>query len=125
MRWPRLRLRTLMLLMAAATLMLWGATLGWRSYGCYLRARELATHAEGWHQIAARGGSLAHFADECASYYAPLAAKYRRAMWRPWLPIEPDPHAPGYDAWVEQERRASGGARPGPGAAATDRGLSP
>src|SRR5947209_1809710 len=27
-------------------------------------------------------------------------------MWRPWIPLAPDPHAPGFDQWLEQERRA-------------------
>ncbi len=29
-------------------------------------------------------------------------------MWRPWIPVAPDLHAPGYDQWVEQQRRAKG-----------------
>ncbi|HZW34452.1 MAG TPA: hypothetical protein VFF52_27255, partial [Isosphaeraceae bacterium] len=45
---------------------------------------------------------------ERADYFAQLAEKYRRAMWRPWMPVAPDPHAPGYDQWIEQERRAKG-----------------
>src|SRR5438270_48941 len=35
-------------------------------------------------------------------------------MWRPWMPVAPDPPAPGYDRWVEQERRAKGVAAAGP-----------
>jgi hypothetical protein len=34
-----------------------------------------------------------------------LAEKYRRAMWRPWQPVAPDPLAPGVEAYLEQERQ--------------------
>ncbi len=53
------------------------------------------------------------YGPQIAEYYAPLAEKYRRAMWRPWMPVAPDPHAPGFDRWLEQERKAKEVA-PGP-----------
>jgi hypothetical protein len=56
--------------------------------------------------IASQGGADAKFAAECTEYFVHLAGKYRRAMWRPWLPVAPDPHAPGFDLWLEQELRA-------------------
>jgi hypothetical protein len=49
-----------------------------------------------------QGSGWAQFGSQCADYYAQLAQKYRRAMWRPWMPVAPDPHAPGFDQWKEQ-----------------------
>ncbi len=80
--------------------------MGSRSYDYFRLAREYSAHENGWREIAARGRWDAKFASECAEYYTQLARKYRRAMWRPWVPVDPDKHAPGYDQWVEQEKRA-------------------
>jgi hypothetical protein len=112
MRTPRFRVRTLMLAVGVTALLVWGAMMGTRSYDSYRLAREYSTRERGWREIAARrlqlkddpGGE--EFRSQCVQYFARLAAKYRRAMWRPWMPVAPDPHAPGYDLWVEQERRA-------------------
>lgn len=106
MRRPNFRVRTLMAAVVVAALLLWGATMGARSFRSYRLAREYEENERGWREIAARGRWDVNFAEECAEYYAPLARKHRRAMWRPWLPVAPDPHAPGYDLWVERERRA-------------------
>ena len=77
---------------------------GWCAY--YRRARDFGTQERGWRAIAARGGGDAKFATECTDYFTQLAGKYRLAMWRPWLPVAPDPHAPGFDLWLDQEMRA-------------------
>lgn len=106
MRPPRLRVRTLMLAMAVVTLLVWGATMGFRSYDYSRRARYYAEQEHGWRDSAVTSGLRPEFSAECAEYFAKLTRKYRRAMWRPWLPVAPDPHAPGYDLWLEQERRA-------------------
>ena len=106
MRMPHFRVRTLMLAVVAAALLLWGAMMAVRSFDYYRRAREYGTQEQGWRRIADRGGGDARFASECTEYFALLAGKYRRAMWRPWMPVGPDPHAPGFDLWLEQERRA-------------------
>ena len=106
MRLPRFRVRTLMVVVGVVALFIWGAMMGSRSYVYFRLAREYGANARGWREIAARGRWDASFASECAEYFTPLARKYRRAMWRPWMPVAPDPHAPGYDQWVEQERRA-------------------
>jgi hypothetical protein len=99
MRLPRfrVRVRTLMLAVAVVALLVWGAMMGTQSYDYYRRAREYGANERGWREIAARkrGSSMARFASECAEYFAPLARKYRRAMWRPWMPVAPDPPAPG------------------------------
>jgi hypothetical protein len=110
MRLPRFRVRTLLVLVAAVAVLIWGSLTGLRSYGYYRRASFFASQEYGWRQIAARGRSDVNFASECAEYFARLTRKYRRATWRPWMPVAPDPHAPGYDQWLEQERQAKAAA---------------
>lgn len=106
MRLPRFRVRTLMIAVIVVALLLWASILGTRSFVDYTLASQYASHARGWRQIASRGRWDAQFASDCAQYFTRLALKYRRAMWRPWLPVAPDPHAPGFDQWQEQQRRA-------------------
>jgi hypothetical protein len=106
MRPPRFRVRTLLVLVAAVAVLLWGSMMGVRSFGYHRLAKEYGSNERGWREIAARGRWDAKFASECAEYFALLTRKYRRAMWHPWTPVSPDPHAPGYDQMVEQERRA-------------------
>jgi hypothetical protein len=106
MRLPRFRVRTLMIAVSVAALLVWGAMMGTRSYDYYRRAREYGVQERGWRESAAEGRFRVEFCLQCVDYFAQLSRKYRRAMWRPWLPVAPDPHAPGYDQWVEQERRA-------------------
>lgn len=118
MRLPRFHVQTLMIAVGVTALVIWGAMMTAHSYDYYRRAREYAANEHGWREIAAGDPGSAQFSLECAEYFAQLAAKYRRAMWRPWTPVAPDAHAPGYDQWVEQERRnkaaASDRAPPGP-----------
>ena len=106
MRTMRFRVRTLMAAVGVVALLIWGAMMGSRSYDYYKRARFYGSQEYGWRQSAARGRFGADFSSECAEYFAQLTRKYRRAMWRPWVPVAPDPHAPGFDQWMEQERRA-------------------
>jgi hypothetical protein len=106
MRLPHFRVRTLMLAVGVVALLIWGGMTGTRSYVYYTLAREYGANERGWRKTAARDRGWAKFGSECAEYYAQLARKYRRAMWRPWMPVAPDPHAPGFDQWIEQERRA-------------------
>src|SRR3954453_290965 len=107
MRRPRFRVRTLLVLVAAVAVLIWGSMMGTRSFDYYRRASEYGANERGWRAIADRhdqpGGR--EFRIKCVEYYAQLAGKYRHAMWRPWVPVAPDPHAPGYDLWLEQERR--------------------
>jgi hypothetical protein len=108
MRLPRMTTRRLMVLVAIVASLVWGAMMGVRSYDCYRIARYFGDQERGWRIIASRkeDPKQAQFHSECIQYCAMLSAKYRLAMWRPWLPVAPDPHAPGYDQWLEQERRA-------------------
>lgn len=106
MRLLRCRVRTMMLVVAAVAVLIWGSMMGARSLTYYRLAREYGANERGWRESAARGRFRPGFSTECAEYFARLNRKYRRAMWRPWMPVASDPHAPGYDQWVEQERRA-------------------
>ncbi len=114
MRLPLFRVRALMIAVGVVALLIWGAMMGTRSYDYYRLARYYSSQERAWREGAARARgnpSLARtlaavYGLQNAEYYAPLAEKYRRAMWRPWMPVAPDPHAPGYDQWIEQESRA-------------------
>jgi hypothetical protein len=109
MRQPIFRVRKLMPAVGLAALLVWIAVMGMRSYAAYNRAAGYSNRARGMGEISTRRSAdprMAEFHSWSAKYYAQLAAKHRRAMWRPWLTVAPDPHAPGYDLWVEQERHA-------------------
>jgi hypothetical protein len=114
MRLPRFRVRTQMVIVALVALLIWGAMMGSRSYDYYRRAAEYGFNERGWRETAARRREWAQFGSQCAEYYAQLAEKYRRAMWRPWMPLAPDPHAPGWDAYQEQEQRLRSALEPVP-----------
>jgi hypothetical protein len=115
MRVPRLRVRTLMLAVGVVALLIWGAMMGLRSYVYYQRARVFRTQERPWREHAARDRAIptrtrsvaAIHGPRIAEYYAPLARKYRRAAWRPWMPVAPDPPAPGYEEYVRQNRLRS------------------
>src|SRR5262249_14849430 len=94
MRPPRFRVRTLMVVVGVVASLVWGAMMGSRSYDYSRRAREYGASERGWREIAARDRGWARFGAQCAEYYAQLARKYRRAVWRPWMPVAPDPPAP-------------------------------
>jgi hypothetical protein len=95
-----------MIIVGVVALLIWGGMLGFQSFDYYRRAKQYGEQARGWREIASRGRWDTKFASECAEYFTLLTRKYRRAMWHPWMPVAPDPHAPGYDRWEEQERRA-------------------
>jgi hypothetical protein len=108
MRLPRFSVRTLLIAVSMVALLIWGTMMGSRSYTFYRLATEYGANERGWREIASRNHQLEHsqFQSECVQYFALLAVKYRRAMWHPWSPVDPDPHAPGFDDWLEQESRA-------------------
>ena len=105
MRTLRFRVRTLMAAVGVVALLIWGAMMGSRSYDSRRRTREYGAHKRGWRR-SAQGRWDARFASECGESYAQSAGKYRRAMWRPWMPVAPDPHAAGFDRRKGQESRA-------------------
>src|SRR5205823_916959 len=76
----------------------WASPMGLRSYEYYRRARIYSIQERTWREnaqrdlrqgdtrtVAARRGL------QIADYYAPLVRKYRRAMWRPWIPVDYEP----------------------------------
>jgi hypothetical protein len=90
-----------MVAVGIVALLVWGAMMGTRSYHYGMRARIYGTQERLWREIAKRDldrGSTrtiaARWGLQIAAYYAPLARKYRRAMWRPWMTVAPDPPAP-------------------------------
>jgi hypothetical protein len=85
--------------------LVWVAMMGLRSYIYHRLASNYSLAERVWRESTARGDWRPEVGSECADYCALLAGKYRRAMWRPWVPIAPDPPAPGAEAYLEQERR--------------------
>jgi hypothetical protein len=106
MRLPSFRVRTLMLTVGVVGMLLWGGMMGTRAYVYFRLAREYGAYERGWRYMAARDRAnparartvSAVWGVQTADYYAPLARKYRRAMWCPWIPVEPDPPAPTFGA---------------------------
>ena len=95
-----------------AAVLVWGAMMGSRSYDYAWRARVYGTNERGWREIAARHRGWTQFGSQCADYYAELRRKYRRAMWRPWMPVAPDPLAPGVrEAGILQGQLPNPGAK--------------
>ena len=85
---------------AIVAVLVWGSMISSRSKFNYYRLTSFYhSHEYGWRQIAARKNSLSDFHSQCIEYFAQLTRKYRRAMWHPWEPVAPDPHAPGFDQW--------------------------
>jgi hypothetical protein len=102
MRLPRFRVRTLMIAVGVVALLIWGAMMGTRSFVYYRLARTYGTYERQWREMAVRDRGIptrarsvhVKWGPQIAEYYAPLAQKYRRAMWRPWMPVAPDPPWP-------------------------------
>jgi hypothetical protein len=90
-----------MAVVAVLAVLVWGAMMGLQSYHYYERASLYDRWERQWREIAARdlarGATRsigARWGLQIADYYAPLARKYRRGMWRPWRPVDPDPPPP-------------------------------
>jgi hypothetical protein len=96
----RYRARTQIAAAALAAMVMCGAVMGPRSYEHYRRAMEYGTQERWWRKIAASNNGWADFGAQCAKHYADLAQKYRQAMWRPWMPVIPDPAVPGHPGVV-------------------------
>ncbi|HEU5117198.1 MAG TPA: hypothetical protein VFT74_11080 [Isosphaeraceae bacterium] len=101
----RFRLRSLMAAIAVVAVLVWGSLMGWRSCNYYQLANFYGSQEYGWRRTATRGHFPPDFYAQCVEYFAQLTRKYRRAMWHPWERVAPDPHAPGFDQWQEQEER--------------------
>jgi hypothetical protein len=102
MRLPHFRVRTLMLAVGIVALLIWGAMMATRTYVYYRLAREYGLQERLWREHAVRDRGNPASARSVAAVWglgiaedrATLARKYRRAMWRPWAPVAPDPPAP-------------------------------
>ena len=98
MRLPRLRVRTYMLLVGVMALLVWTGMTGLRWYDYSRRARIYSIQERHYRQNAQRDIAQgktrtidARWGLRIADYYASLVRKYRRAMWRPWVPVEFEP----------------------------------
>lgn len=99
MRVSRFRVRTLMLAVGVVALLISGAMMGMRSYIHYTLASTYDFQAHHWRDNALRdlqNPATARSVEavsglQIAEDQAQLARKHRRAMWRPWSPVAPDP----------------------------------
>jgi hypothetical protein len=93
-----------MFTIALVAFLLWGARMSVRSIIYFRLARDYGTYERQWREMSARDRAMpdrktsisAVWGEDIAAFYAPLARKYRQAMWRPWVPVEPDPPAPTF-----------------------------
>src|SRR5438309_1402007 len=95
MRLPRLSVRTCMLLVGVAALLVWGAMMGRLSFLHDQRARTYSSQERSWREMARRalrqGDTRSIEATtglQTADYYGRLARKYRRSAWRPWAGVD-------------------------------------
>ena len=94
--------------MAAVGLMavlVWAAMMGFRSFVHYSLASSYSFQERGWRKEAAEGRMWREDCLECADFSAQMAGKHRRAMWRPWVAVAPDPPVYVVGSYVEQQRR--------------------
>src|SRR5262245_11154584 len=103
----RFRIHTLMLAVCAVGLLIWAGMMGMRSYDYYQRAKLYRYQEIAWREVAAARAQWAEFGGRCSAYFAKLAQKYREAMWRPWMHVEPDPFAPGVEEALAELRSRS------------------
>ena len=108
MRLPSFRVRTLMVMVVAVALLVWGSMMGSRSYEYYGRARMFAEQEQGWREIAARKkvgleirlGMQLNISKGLTAEISPGNVD------DPWLVVEPDPWAPGAEEAYRQNIEA-------------------
>ncbi len=101
MRWPRFRVRTLLVLVVLAGVSIGGCVLWQRSVEYRRRADGYADPGyigfmTGWSPAEVERYNVARKA-----YFAEMARKYDRAARYPWLPVAPDPPPPELEADAE------------------------
>jgi tRNA C32,U32 (ribose-2'-O)-methylase TrmJ len=104
MRYPRIRLRTLLILVAMAAMVFAGMRLVRRRAEFLVEAERCEAQARLYLAIGARAQRLsARLPDEQVAVetslrqskkYQRLAQKYRHAASRPWISLPPDPPGP-------------------------------
>ena len=115
MRAIRFRVRTLMAAVGLMAVLLWAVIMGFRSFIHYSLAREYSFKERRSREQAANDrfpppeNSL-EFADFCAQ----MVVKHRRTMWRPWLPVAPDPPFWFPRSYWEELRREAAKSHAGP-----------
>ena len=107
MRIPRFSVRSLLIAVGLTAFVIWGGMMVWRSLAYSRLANQYNFQetswrdtAEGRNQSGRDDAKMRAFAAECAAYFAKLTAKYRRATWLPWIPLDPDPYAPGAEEYI-------------------------
>jgi hypothetical protein len=86
--------------------LIWAAMMGFRSYVHYSLANRYSFQEGGWRKEAAGGRIRREDCLASADFSAQMAGKHRRAMWRPWVPVAPDPlyyFPPGARAYLRQQ----------------------
>ncbi len=89
-RLPRFRVRTLIMAVGIVALLIWAPMMGSRSFVHYSLASRYSFAERVWREEAAKVHFRREGREEClglADYYAQMAGKHRRAIWRPWLPV--------------------------------------
>ena len=106
MRRLRLRLRTLLIVVAVAALLLWGSMLATRATAYTFWARGVAKKRDAYQAdilaLERRAGAKGLAAEEAKLLafgrrmmeYLTQQARYDRAARSPWLSVEPDPPLP-------------------------------
>jgi hypothetical protein len=106
MRRLNFRLRTLLMAVALAALLLWGGMLAIPSITSAFWANAVAQKRSAYQadvlalerrpakRLTAKEAELLAFGHRMMEYLARQQARYERAARSPWLPVEPDPPPP-------------------------------
>jgi hypothetical protein len=106
MRRLTFRLRTLLVAVALAAILLWGALLAFRSISYAFWAKAVARKRDAYQAdivalerrratgLTAREAELLAYGHRMMEYLARQQARYAHAARSPWLPVEPDPPPP-------------------------------
>ena len=105
MRALRFRVRTLMAAVGLVAVLVSAAMMGFRSCVHYSLASRYSFQERGWREEAAKGRIRREDCLESAEFCAQMAGKHRRAMWRPWLPVAPDPPVYVVGAYRKKQQR--------------------
>jgi hypothetical protein len=94
--------------------LVWAAMMGFRSFIHYSLASRYSFQERGWREEAAHGHIRREDCLECADFCAQMAGNHRRAMWRPWVAVDPDPPVYVVGAYKAQKQRPAATSPAGP-----------